>query len=51
MVINKTVLVINLQAWQRLIYATGLIFFQKESQFLLRARSRVSLFNPSTQIK
>lgn len=35
MVINKTISAIHLQAWQRLIYATDLIFFQKESQFLL----------------
>lgn len=40
MVINKTISAINLQAWQRLIYATDLIFFQRESQFLLGARSQ-----------
>lgn len=33
MVINKTISAINLQAWQRLIYATDLIFFQNHNSF------------------
>lgn len=51
MVINRTISAINLRAWQRLIYATDLIFFQKESQFLLGARSQISLIRHSTQNK
>lgn len=51
MVIKGSISAINLQTWQRLIYATDLIFFQKESQFLLGARSPISLIRRSTQIK